>query len=301
MSASKDGGSPPNDRCVQSRPCCMPRPDWSPNCTVRAWNTACVSTSTCSASRSNSRDPRNASPTSSEKGAQVMLEEPLGRTFLAADLEHPYGRGVNFQIQVDDVLRLYSSVRASGIPVPLELEDRWYRDDERAFGNRQFVVQDPERLNGLRFFQGSWLARGTMTSDISQLPSPTWQFLDHDPPAGRRSQNVKGRRGLPVHRRRGPAARSTRPGRPAAERQRAADHHQRWQTHRREGEQQHAGRTGAHPEAEHGLNNRNLAGGGNDEQRPSNRQTDHDRQAVAQVGSSRREQESAGESPAARR
>jgi catechol 2,3-dioxygenase-like lactoylglutathione lyase family enzyme len=86
------------------------------------------------------------------EGAEVMLEEPVGRTFLTADLEHPYGRGVNFQIQVDDVVRLYSRVRGSDAPVLLELEDRWYRRDERAFGNRQFVVQDPDGYL-LRFFQ----------------------------------------------------------------------------------------------------------------------------------------------------
>jgi catechol 2,3-dioxygenase-like lactoylglutathione lyase family enzyme len=85
-------------------------------------------------------------------GAEIMLEQPTGRTFLTAELEHPYGRGVNFQIEVADVASLYAAVRASPWRVVLELEDRWYRRDERAFGNRQFVIEDPDGYV-LRFFQ----------------------------------------------------------------------------------------------------------------------------------------------------
>jgi len=97
------------------------------------------------------------------EGAEIMLEEPVGRTFLAAELEHPFGRGVNFQIQVDDVAPLYSRVRASASPVLLALEDRWYRRDELAFGNRQFVVQDPDGYV-LRFFQDLGSREGSAQS-----------------------------------------------------------------------------------------------------------------------------------------
>src|SRR5919199_2726337 len=86
------------------------------------------------------------------EGAELMLEQPTGRTFLTAELEHPYGRGVNFQIEIADVASLYAAVRASPWRVVLELEDRWYRRDERALGNRQFVIEDPEGYL-LRFFQ----------------------------------------------------------------------------------------------------------------------------------------------------
>jgi catechol 2,3-dioxygenase-like lactoylglutathione lyase family enzyme len=85
-------------------------------------------------------------------GAEIMLEQPTGRTFLTAELEHPYGRGVNFQIEVADVMSLYAAVQASPWRVVLELEDRWYRRDTRAFGNRQFVIEDPDGYL-LRFFQ----------------------------------------------------------------------------------------------------------------------------------------------------
>ena len=47
---------------------------------------------------------------------------------------------------------LYAAVRASPWRVVLELEDRWYRTDDRALGNRQFVIEDPDGYL-LRFFQ----------------------------------------------------------------------------------------------------------------------------------------------------
>ena len=86
------------------------------------------------------------------EGAEIMLEQPTTRMLVSGALEHPYGRGVNFQIEVADVASLYARVKASPWPVFLELEDRWYRHDELEFGNRQFVIQDPDGYL-LRFFQ----------------------------------------------------------------------------------------------------------------------------------------------------
>jgi catechol 2,3-dioxygenase-like lactoylglutathione lyase family enzyme len=86
------------------------------------------------------------------EGAELMLEQPTGRTFLTAALEHPYGRGINLQIEVADVTALYAAVQAAAWPVFLELETRWYRRTNVLLGNRQFVVQDPDGYL-LRFFQ----------------------------------------------------------------------------------------------------------------------------------------------------
>ena len=87
------------------------------------------------------------------EGAQLMIEQPRGRSrsLVAGELSHPYGRGVNFQIEVADIAPLYERVCALGEPY-LVLEDRWYRGDATLLGNRQFVVQDPDGYL-LRFFQ----------------------------------------------------------------------------------------------------------------------------------------------------
>ena len=88
-------------------------------------------------------------------GVHLMLEEfgGSGRYFSNAPLAHPYGRGVNFQIEVADVDALYARVRAGGFEVRILLEDRWYRQDATENGNRQFVVADPDGYL-LRFFTG---------------------------------------------------------------------------------------------------------------------------------------------------
>jgi catechol 2,3-dioxygenase-like lactoylglutathione lyase family enzyme len=86
------------------------------------------------------------------EGAELMLEEPRGRVFLAGPLQYPYGRGINLQIEVADVAELFAAVQRSRSPIVLPLEDRWYRRDDSELGNRQFVVQDPDGYL-LRFFQ----------------------------------------------------------------------------------------------------------------------------------------------------
>ena len=86
-------------------------------------------------------------------GISLMLEAAggPGRRFRSAPLEHPYGRGVNFQIEVDDVDELYERVVHSGLTPLIVLEERWYRRDNQESGNRQFVVADPDGYL-LRFF-----------------------------------------------------------------------------------------------------------------------------------------------------
>lgn len=79
-------------------------------------------------------------------GARLMLEEAEGpgRRFRTAPLERPYGRGVNFQIEVDDTRSIYSRVIESQSPVLIPLEARWYRVGPSETGNEQFVVCDPD-------------------------------------------------------------------------------------------------------------------------------------------------------------
>ena len=87
------------------------------------------------------------------EGAHLMLEEAAGpgRRFRTAPLEHPFGRGINLQIEVVDVDALYTCVQRAGLCVVIPLEERWYRQDRTEAGHRQFVVADPDGYL-LRFF-----------------------------------------------------------------------------------------------------------------------------------------------------
>lgn len=86
------------------------------------------------------------------QGAQIMLEQPTNRAFLLGDLQFPYGRGVNLQIDVDDLEVLYDSVVKAGGRIELPLEEKWYRVGDDSIGQRQFVVVDPDGYL-LRFCQ----------------------------------------------------------------------------------------------------------------------------------------------------
>lgn len=79
-------------------------------------------------------------------GAELMLEEyaPGARMLAKAPFERPYGRGINFQIRVEDVDALHAKVVDAGLPTFLPLEERWYRRDGTELGCRQFIVEDPD-------------------------------------------------------------------------------------------------------------------------------------------------------------
>ena len=78
-------------------------------------------------------------------GRQVMLEELMPeRRWVTALLEQPFGRGINFQITIDDVAPILASLDAAGWPLFLESEETWYRVGSSETGVRQFLVQDPD-------------------------------------------------------------------------------------------------------------------------------------------------------------
>ena len=87
-------------------------------------------------------------------GAELMLEQSVSKDRLwpRAELAYPFGRGINFQIQVADAERLHAAILAAGVAVYLPLEERWYRRQNDEIGVKQFAIQDPDGYL-LRFSQ----------------------------------------------------------------------------------------------------------------------------------------------------
>lgn len=77
-------------------------------------------------------------------GAELMLEQPIGRIWLTGELAHPFGRGVNLQIQVSGIDALHEKCRAKQVPIFLPPEEKLYRRGETLLCCRQFLVQDPD-------------------------------------------------------------------------------------------------------------------------------------------------------------
>ncbi|WP_243392645.1 bleomycin resistance protein [Kinneretia aquatilis] len=85
--------------------------------------------------------------------AQLMLEQDHAHSWLTAPTETPRGRGMNLQIEVEDVEQLQAQLRQFGCPLFRALEESWYPVSEREEeGQLEFLVQD---LDGylLRFCQ----------------------------------------------------------------------------------------------------------------------------------------------------
>ncbi len=87
-------------------------------------------------------------------GSHLMIEglTDKSRSWLSGQMERPFGRGMNLQIQVQDVQSLYENFRKAHYPIFLEIEEKWYRIDDKEKGHKQFLVQDPDGYL-LRFFE----------------------------------------------------------------------------------------------------------------------------------------------------
>ncbi len=77
-------------------------------------------------------------------GAQLMIEQPTERQFLAGELNYPYGRGINLQIKTDNVAVLYTKLQEAKANIYLALEEKEYYCKDCYLINRQFIVQDPD-------------------------------------------------------------------------------------------------------------------------------------------------------------
>ncbi|MEM7407675.1 MAG: VOC family protein [Pseudomonadota bacterium] len=80
-------------------------------------------------------------------GIDLMCEEAAGpgRRWLTGPLEPPFGRGVNFQWDVTDVVELYHRVqRTHPHAIYLALETKRYATHRGSVQQRQFIAQDPD-------------------------------------------------------------------------------------------------------------------------------------------------------------
>lgn len=86
--------------------------------------------------------------------AHLMVQAAAGpgRRFRTAQLDRPFGRGINLQIRVADVIALFGKVSQAQLTIVAALEERWYRQNDAIRGNRQFVVADPDGYL-LRFYE----------------------------------------------------------------------------------------------------------------------------------------------------
>ena len=76
---------------------------------------------------------------------QLMLQEISNDDkWDIAPLSYPFGNGINFQLEVENVDLIYNSIKNNGYKIAFEIEENWYRQDDKLLGCKEFLVQDPD-------------------------------------------------------------------------------------------------------------------------------------------------------------
>jgi catechol 2,3-dioxygenase-like lactoylglutathione lyase family enzyme len=76
--------------------------------------------------------------------AQIMLEQASADSWITGPLTPPLGRGINFQIEVEDIAGLEDRVVALGTPLFRPPMTEWYRVGDVEHCQTQFLIQDPD-------------------------------------------------------------------------------------------------------------------------------------------------------------
>lgn len=80
-------------------------------------------------------------------GSRIMLDElPYGgpQRWEVAPTERPFGRHVNFEIEVESLAVVLEALAVAGRPLFMAPETKTYRVGEGTLTVRQFLVQDPD-------------------------------------------------------------------------------------------------------------------------------------------------------------
>jgi len=91
----------------------------------------------------------------SYQGSHIMIQEldpNEDKAFITGSFEYPFGRGINFQIDTDNVQQLFNSLNGCKYPLRRDIQDSWYKVGNVLLGCRQILVQDPDGYL-LRFSQ----------------------------------------------------------------------------------------------------------------------------------------------------
>jgi len=91
----------------------------------------------------------------SYQGSQIMIQQEDNEDdeWHNGKPEYPYGRGLNFQIETNDIQKIIDSLSLNHYPLRRGVKDSWYKVDNTLHGCREILVMDPSGYL-LRFSQG---------------------------------------------------------------------------------------------------------------------------------------------------
>ena len=83
----------------------------------------------------------------SYQGSHIMIQEidpNEDKAFITGDFEYPFGRGINFQIDTNNIQQINNSLKGRNYPLRRAIQDSWYKVGNVLRGCRQVLVQDPD-------------------------------------------------------------------------------------------------------------------------------------------------------------
>ena len=88
----------------------------------------------------------------SYQGSQLMIQELVSGEKEKSKLEYPFGRGINFQIETNNVQKIIDSLKKNNYLLKRGIKDSWYRENNILHGCLEILVMDPDGYL-LRFSQ----------------------------------------------------------------------------------------------------------------------------------------------------
>jgi catechol 2,3-dioxygenase-like lactoylglutathione lyase family enzyme len=87
-----------------------------------------------------------------QEDLQFMLIQEKDKNWIGSTLEKPYGRGVNLQMELEDIQPVYERLINHNIALYRDIKDEWREAGNILAGQRKFWIQDPDGYL-LRFCQ----------------------------------------------------------------------------------------------------------------------------------------------------
>ena len=76
---------------------------------------------------------------------QFMLQElTASDKWDIGKLTYPFGNGINFQLEIENIDTIYNAFKENNYKITFDIEENWYRQDDKLLGNREFLIRDPD-------------------------------------------------------------------------------------------------------------------------------------------------------------
>lgn len=78
------------------------------------------------------------------EGTQMMFEEMHENGWNVAEMSYPFGRGINFSIEVEDIDMIYNKLILNEYPLYRPMMTNQYESNSEQITQKEFLVQDPD-------------------------------------------------------------------------------------------------------------------------------------------------------------